>query len=125
MRLLRRDMRFTPRSVMSVFSCGNYFSDLLVLDAEHIFAPRSDGAIDFSDGVSWRPEPEIDLRAVHGTDPENLYGVGPNGLSHYDGERWTSISPFDFGGDELSVFAVGPREVYAAGARAVFRYTIR
>ncbi len=103
---------------------ADYF-DVTGFDAEHIVAPRSDGAVDFSDGVSWRPELDVDLRAVHGTDPENLYGVGPNGLSHYDGERWTSVSQFDFGGENFSVFAVGPREVYAAGARAVFRYAVR
>ncbi|NNE17472.1 MAG: hypothetical protein HKN10_03235, partial [Myxococcales bacterium] len=92
-------------------------------DAEHIVALRDDGVLTFSDGVSWRPEPGGDLEAVHGTAPDNLFGIGPDGLSHYDGEQWTSINRFVMGVTEPSIFAAGPRDLYVAGPRGVFRYT--
>lgn len=62
---------------------------------------------------------------MHGTAPDNLFGIGPNGLSHYDGEQWTSFNRFDMGGTEPSIFAVGPRDLYVAGSRGVFNYAIR
>ena len=92
-------------------------------DGEQIVALRDDGAVTFSDGVSWRPEPGGDLQAMHGTASDNLYGIGRNGLSHYDGERWTSINAFDMGAEEPSIFAVGPRDLYVTGSRGIFRYT--
>ncbi len=107
---------------------GSGFVDHLGLtgfDPEHIVALRDDGDVTFSDGVSWRPEPAGDLQALHGTAPDILYGIGRNGLRHYDGERWSSINEFDMGIGEFSIFAVAPREVYVAGPRGVFRYAIR
>ena len=117
-------LRYDGSAWTELFGSGfaDYFG-VTGFEAEHIVAPREDDAVYFSDGVSWRPEPGGEIEAVHGTAPDNLFGVGPRGLSHYDGERWTPISRIDLAGDERSIFAVTPREVYIAGDRGVFRYT--
>lgn len=97
-------------------------------DAEHIFVPHKDGVL-FGDGVFWRSEqPELEgpgyfVPAVHGTSPENMFAVGYGGLSHYDGGSWTRVSA-DLPGGSHAVFAVGPREIYAAGDQGVLRYTV-
>jgi hypothetical protein len=112
---------------------GDTWSNLVVVDdvdylgvagfeQGHIVAPTREDFVIFSDGVSWRPEPANDIKAIHGTAPDNLYGVGPHGLSHYDGESWTLVSRI-FIPYEPTVFAVSPRDVYVAGRMGVIRYT--
>jgi hypothetical protein len=102
-------------------------------DAEHVVAlDPSAGVLHFGDGLTWRAEqaaveeseePFTRIEAIDGTDPNNMFGVDRNGLNHYDGERWTRVSslgPGHYG----SVLAAGPREVYTAGERGAYRFTV-
>jgi hypothetical protein len=69
---------------------------------------RSDGGGPFTKVVD-----DIDLNAIDGAAPDDVWAVGPGSSQHWDGKAWTDIALFD---PETGVFSPAVNGVVAVGS---------
>ena len=68
---------------------------------------------------SWQSIPapgEIDLHAVWGTSPGNVFAVGSGStILHFDGERWSTAHRFELDTTLLGITGFGPHDIFVMG----------
>ena len=83
---------------------------------DQVFAVSAYTVIRHDNGFKWVPmksSPTVYSTAIHGTSPSDLWAVGPDGRSHYDGTKWTNES-LTWGRGPRSVFAGTDGRVWAS-----------
>ncbi len=97
---------------------GDCLMDVLVLDADKVFAAGQSNVLRSADGgTTWTTDanvaPRREIRALSGSSNTNVFVVGDNGfVKRFNGTSWETL---DAGTNETfsSVLALSPTEVYA------------